>query len=224
MAVNRVFTKTDAAYLELREQILNGVLPAGAVLDQGALADEMGVSTTPVREAIRRLESEHLVITKAHHDSRVAPLQVDELRDLYAIRLSLDPLAAELAATAATDEDIERAVRAIEAEGRTPAERLESNDAFHRGIFHACGNPILVQILDSLWDRSHRYRMLVLQLREEAEQADHEHRDIAAALVDRDGPRMYQLVKAHLEHSFEQIERLATQAIDEDRAREPRSA
>ena len=99
-------TKSDFAYLRLREMILSGELAAGAVLNQATLAPAIGISTTPLREALRRLKSEGLVELGAHRDARVSALTVEEARDLLEVRRSLDPLAAALAAERRTKADL----------------------------------------------------------------------------------------------------------------------
>src|SRR3954470_16437749 len=99
-------TKSDFAYLRVRELILSGELEPGAVINQATLARTIGISTTPLREALRRLKQQGLVQLDAHRDARVAPLDAEEARDLLELRLSLDPLAASLAAQRRTSQDI----------------------------------------------------------------------------------------------------------------------
>src|SRR3712207_5894504 len=96
--VRPALTKADYAYSAVREQIMSGALPQGSVVSQEALAAELNVSTTPLREAMSRLSSEGLVILGAHRDARVAPLTAAEARSLFEIRQQLDPLAVRLAA------------------------------------------------------------------------------------------------------------------------------
>ena len=101
-------TKSDFAYLTLRHRILSGEFAPGQVLNQATLARTIGISTTPLREALRRLKSEGLVELGAHRDARVTDLSAEEARDLLEIRRSLDPLAAALAAERRTTADITR--------------------------------------------------------------------------------------------------------------------
>ena len=91
-------TKAEIAYELVRDQVLRGGLGPGAVIPQADLARELGISTTPLREALRRLMTEGLVELDAHRDARVTRLTAEEARDLVEIRRSLDPLAAGLAA------------------------------------------------------------------------------------------------------------------------------
>src|SRR3954471_9174040 len=96
-------TKSDLAYTRVRGLILSGELAPGAVLPQATLAQTIGISTTPLREALRRLKQEGLVELDAHRDARVRPLDATEARDLLELRRTLDPLAASLAAQRRTE-------------------------------------------------------------------------------------------------------------------------
>src|ERR1700691_6318732 len=105
-APRRALTKVDVAYELLRNEIFQATLAPGTSLDQEAIASRLGLSTTPVREALRRLESEKLVISRSHRDTIVAPVSLDLVEKTYAVRLSLDPVAVGLAADKATDEQL----------------------------------------------------------------------------------------------------------------------
>ena len=100
------FTKNDYVYAQLRTRILTGELEAGSVIGQARLASELGVSTTPLREAIRRLAAEGMIDLEAHRDARVTEVTADEARHLYQVRESLDPLATSLAARNRTGADL----------------------------------------------------------------------------------------------------------------------
>src|ERR1700692_4179432 len=108
----RPVTKTDLAYLQIRQMILEGELPPGISLDQEALAQSLGLSTTPVREALRRLESERLVLSRAQPGQVGGPRPLATKEKVFSVRLSLDPLAASLAAAHADDSERER-IRAL---------------------------------------------------------------------------------------------------------------
>jgi DNA-binding GntR family transcriptional regulator len=192
-------TKSEAAYLEVRERIFDGTLPPGSVHNQEALAASLGLSTTPLREALRRLESEGLVELKAHRDMLIAPLTQREVHELYAIRLQLDPYAAALAAQNAGDDVLREIVRLAEqptAETGRPG--LSVNRIFHRTIYSASGNHLLTQFLDSLWDRTDRYRLLLLQEKVHVAAARREHRTLAQALKRRDAEGVARLMFDHV--------------------------
>jgi DNA-binding GntR family transcriptional regulator len=206
-----IATKAEAVYKELRAGILDGSLPPGFWLDQKALAEGYAVSTTPVREALRRLEAEQLVVVRPHHGPRVAPLSVQELHYLFQVRLELDPLAGRLAADLATDEQRAGVRRLLERTHESAAERVFRNRDFHRAIYEACGNPVLVQVLQSLWNRCDRYRFL-LATSHDAEHEAQEERDhdaMVSALEQGDGDRLHDLVRQHIERSYRNLVALA---------------
>jgi len=214
-----VFTKNDYAYAELRDRILTGVLPAGSVLPQARLAEEIGVSTTPLREAVRRLAAEGLIHLEAHRDARVAEVTAEEARHLYEVRASVDPLAAALAAGRRTEHDLQR-IREAEAAlrpltGRADLDALIAHRQFHRSIYEASGNPILIDILERLWDKADRYRMVALGVRgdsaEDSRRVAEEHRQIAAAVEAGDPEAAAEAMQAHIEKS---LGRRAIDALD----------
>jgi DNA-binding GntR family transcriptional regulator len=202
-------TKAEAAYAELRARILDGSLAPGASLEQSTIAQDYGISTTPVREALRRLESEQLVVVKAHHGPRVAELSTSELHDLFAVRLELDPLAASLAATEATAAQMVQIRTIIEKRMDTPAERVAANRQFHRSIYQACANPVLAQVLDSLWNRCDRYRFLLLGSGDGLNVDEAEHHAMVDAMESRNAKEMRRLVRSHVASSYAKLEKLA---------------
>jgi DNA-binding GntR family transcriptional regulator len=192
-------TKSEAAYQEIRQRIFEGTLQPGAVLNQEALAASLGLSTTPLREALRRLESEGVVELKAHRDMVIKPLTLRELHELYAVRQQLDPHAAALAAEHAPPEILKEIVRLAEQPaGDTAHERLTANRLFHRTIYSAGGNLLLTQLLDSLWDRTDRYRLLLLQDELHLFAVAREHQRIARAVQRRDVDKVTKLVSDHV--------------------------
>jgi DNA-binding GntR family transcriptional regulator len=202
-------TKSDRAYERVRGLILTGELPPGAVLRQVALAERVGMSTTPLREALRRLKQEGLVEHDAHHNARVAPLDEAEVRDLMEMRLALDPLAASLAAQRRTDDDlaaIAAALGRLESLPRNPtAGQLDTHRLLHRVIHHASHNHLLAETLDGVWDKSDRYRRHALEVDRTAEEQEAravEHRLMYEAVRDGDADRAADLVRAHAETSL----------------------
>ena len=160
-------TKSDYAYRQVRDRILSGELQPGAVIQQRDLASLIGISTTPLREALKRLKSEGLVELDAHRDARISPLRAEEARDLLELRKSLDPLAAGLAAQRRTNADIQaiRAAHVQVAPLPTGPEigQLVAHRNFHAAIYRASHNDLLIGALEGLWDKADRYRRLALQ-------------------------------------------------------------
>jgi DNA-binding GntR family transcriptional regulator len=151
-------SKAHAAYEELRRRILNGELAAGASLNQEQLAAELGVSTTPLREALRSLESEGLVRGRSHKDIIVAPLDDQEIVEVYEVRRNLDGLAARLAAQNPDEAARDRIRDAVQQVRKRHADPVAANREFHRSIYLASGNDVLIEMLEALWNRSDRYR------------------------------------------------------------------
>jgi DNA-binding GntR family transcriptional regulator len=202
-------TKSDFAYTRVRELILSGELEPGAVINQAILARQIGISTTPLREALKRLKQQGLVELDAHRDARVTPLDAEEARDLLEVRRSLDPLAASLAADRRTKQDL--------AEMRATLERLEvlpSNPTFHQLVAHrrfhaalyrASHNALLVEALDGLWDTADRYRRHGLQVERSAEERAmkaNEHRLLFEAIVEGDAGTASEVMHAHIQTSL----------------------
>ncbi len=202
-------TKSDLAYTRVRELILSGALAPGAVLPQAALAQQIGISTTPLREALRRLKQEGLVELDAHRDARVRPLDATEARDLLELRRSLDPLAASLAAQRRTDadlDDLRAALDGLEALSASPSlAQLESHHRFHAAIHRASHNALLVQTLDGLWVKTDRYRRHGLEAGrsdDEREARADEHRRLFEAVRDGDAATAADLMLRHVETSL----------------------
>jgi DNA-binding GntR family transcriptional regulator len=202
-------TKSDLAYRRVRELILSGDLQPGAVLQQAVLAKTIGMSTTPLREALRRLKQEGFVELDAHRDARVAPLDATEARELLELRLALDPYAAALAAERRTGDDvaeIEQALANLEALPRNPTPgQLASHREFHAAIHRASHNRLLVETLDGVWDKTDRYRRHALEVDRSAEEKQAraaEHRQMFEAVRDGDADRAADLVRRHVETSL----------------------
>jgi len=190
-------SKTDAAYVELRLRILDGRLPPSLPLNQEQLAAELGISTTPLREALRRLESEGFVLMPAHRDVIVKPLDSTELRVLYDVRRELDAFAALLAAANYDDDDAER-MKAACADLRAGSDDpILLNRAFHRAIYVASHNDVLTDILDTLWDRSDRYRRFTEGFASAPTVID-EHEAMLESILRRDCEGARELMYAHI--------------------------
>jgi DNA-binding GntR family transcriptional regulator len=173
------------------------------------LAPAIGVSTTPLREALRRLKAEGLVELDAHRDARVTPLTAEEARDLLEVRRSLDPLAVALAAQRRTKDDI-RAMRAA-SEGLEPLRSepavpdLVAHRRFHAAIYLASHNDLLIGMLDGLWDKADRYRRLGLAVeRKQAErdQTAAEHAALLDLVVAGDSAGAADIMHRHIDTSL----------------------
>lgn len=204
----RFVTKGDYAYAQVRLMILSGELGPGSAVNQEALAARIGVSTTPLREALRRLKSEGWVRLDAHSDARVAELTAEEARDLSEVRVALDPRAAGLAAERRTAEDIEAMTLAAERLrpliGGADESVLIAHRQFHATIYRASHNAMLVDLLESLWDKVDRYRRFGLGLVDASESRlrdYHDHFALMQAVVDGDPGRAESIMREHVSAS-----------------------
>ncbi|WP_199439810.1 GntR family transcriptional regulator [Umezawaea beigongshangensis] len=202
-------TKSEFAYRTVREKILAGVFPPGSVINQGELARTIGISTTPLREALKRLKGEGLVELDAHRDARVTDLNAEEARDLLEMRRSLDPLAVALAAERRTRADIREMRDAAEGLRALPVDAdrksLAIHRRFHSALYRASQNVLLIQTLDGLWDRADRYRLLALEVdRGDAARAktDQEHADLLEFVIAGDGERAAAVMREHVDTSL----------------------
>lgn len=168
---------TNRVVIELRRQIVTGLLPGGTSLRQDWLATRLGVSRIPIREAMRQLEAEGLVVSETHKGTTVASLSREELGELFEIRLQLEPwlfrLAIPLLAESAFA-NAEAVTREAEAEGRI-ANWSDLNWRFHATLYEAAGRPQALRMLHQVHNNASRYVGLILTVSEdiEAELRDH---------------------------------------------------
>lgn len=194
------------AYTLILEAIDAGIYKPGSRLVESELAERLGVSRTPVREALQRLETQSM-LRREGRSLIVASLDHNQLAELYVVRSELEGLAARLAARHATDEEI-RVLRAMVDEDRTllggdPRALSRANKRFHKQIHLASHNRFLVQQLDLL----HRSMALMATTSFAAEGRDEvamaEHETIVRALAMHDGDAAYSALKAHISKAFE---------------------
>jgi DNA-binding GntR family transcriptional regulator len=193
----------DDAALSLRDAILNGRFLPGARLRQTDLADQLGISRTPIREALGRLQQEGLVDLLQGGGVRVCILDLDEAAQLYDLREVLDGLAARLAAARATPAALSRLDRAL-GRMRQCLTRQDANQwfgahvAFHDEIFRASGHGRLGSFSGLVRLSIQRFHPLLLKTPHRLEDAFREHREIHEAIVARDGERAERLARAHI--------------------------
>jgi DNA-binding GntR family transcriptional regulator len=204
-------TKADGVYLEVRNQILFGVLEPGSRIDYGQLSASLGVSITPLREALRRLEADHLVSRIAHRDVIVAPLTREEAVELVQVRRELDLLAARLAAAQMTADELAAARDLVESQDEREALRYlreaglpvaaglgSVNRAFHRMVYCGSHNAVLIQYRDAISTRTERYVILARQINKVAPESFRLlHERLLAALQQRDPEAAAAVMQAH---------------------------
>jgi len=172
----------ERAYAEVRRRILdNEYAPAQQVLE-GELAATLGMSRTPLREALVRLQNENFVQLIPRHGMRVVPLSLQGLRDMYEVLTALELAAIErLARTRPGGEilaPLDRALDEMEAAARTRDfdAWVRADERFHRTLIDLCGNPRLAVMAFTLWDQGHRARVTTVRLRPSLRPSNREHR------------------------------------------------
>lgn len=185
----------------LREAIVAGVLGPGERLMEIQLAEEMGVSRTPVREAIRKLELEGFVVMIPRKGAYVAGVSYKDVTDVFEIRAALEGLAAGLAAEKITDEEIEHLEEVLHHEKGTLTleEMVQSDTDFHALLYKASRNERLINILANLREQIQRFRTTSLAVPGRLRYAIQEHRAIVDAVIQHDVEEAQSLATAHIE-------------------------
>ncbi|MFZ3172508.1 MAG: GntR family transcriptional regulator [Carboxydocellales bacterium] len=194
----------EIVFESLREAIINGNLEPGERMMEIQLADEMGVSRTPVREAIRKLELEGFVVMIPRKGAYVAGISLKDIADVFEIRAALESLAAALAAERITEEELESLecslVKVAECTEADDLEALITVDTdFHDILYKASRNERLVQIVSNLREQIQRFRMTSLSQPGRMKDALEEHRKLVEALSERNIELARTLAREHIE-------------------------
>ena len=194
----------------LRDAILRGDLQPGERLMEIHLAKKLGVSRTPVREAISMLEQEGLAVTYPRRGARVAKMTVKDLDDVLVIREVLDTLAVSLACRNMSGEDFDKLEAAyIDFERATKGddirEVVRADEAFHNVIYDSSNNPRLRAILLNLKGQMYRFRFEYVKDKSNYPFLIKEHGDILEALEARDEEAVIKHTKEHLINQMESV-------------------
>lgn len=194
----------DIVFENLRNAILEGDLKAGKRLMEVQLAEQLGVSRTPIREAIRKLELEGLVVMLPRKGAYVANMSFKDLIDVLEIRASLEGLAAYLAAERRRDEDIvelERVAKEFEKSVReTDIDNVLKKDIeFHEKIFLMANNKKLYHLITSLWEQVHRFRVTYVSNYDASLSLVDEHNKILEAIKSGDSELAKKYATEHIE-------------------------
>jgi DNA-binding GntR family transcriptional regulator len=212
-AVERVYRST-------REAIITGDYPPGFPLRMSELAARSGVSTIPVREALRRLEAERLVESAAHKGARVADLSFPDLADAYRLRILLEAEAVRLGFRDLTDGDVARMRKLLKEmtrlwrEGRE--EGHEAHRRFHFLVYEKAGSTWLLHVIRSIWDHTERHRRLAMRWGAEPEDLTRSHEEMLTALAGRDLDKAIGAVRQHFERPLQLIEKRIRDAAGGD--------
>ena len=201
----RAPTKRDAIVETLRREILSGQRPRGSRLLQDRLADDFGASITPVREALRQLESEGLLVGEPKRGMRVASVSFDEVAATYIMRRLVESYAMRRAMFNLSRRDLSEAERLAEqaAAAADPQMARDLNRAFHFFFYERCGLPALTNRIDAMW-RAFPWD-LTLSTKDRAEASYLEHRELLQALRHGDEEAVAQATEEHIAHGFQSI-------------------
>ncbi|HKE80268.1 MAG TPA: GntR family transcriptional regulator [Solirubrobacteraceae bacterium] len=195
-------TKTEAAFVALRDAIEDGRLRPGERLVLSRLIAELGMSPTPIREALRLLQAQGLAAYSAHHGMVVAEYAPDDVAEVSRIRVELEPLAVALAVERADEDDLAEMRAAHEAlkaahEGRTPeSEAATLNAAWHAAVYRPAASPLLTDFIARLWAG---VPVEAVWRRNRAGRSLREHDAIMEAIERRDAETARRLMREHIE-------------------------
>jgi|SRR5690242_15468561 len=206
---NRALTAHVFVRETLRDAILNGKLPGGTRLIQAELAAQLNVSNTPVREALRDLAGEGLVVFDPHRGSRVRSLDLDEVRELYEMRIALEPLMVRRVMATITAEQLDRAEALCHQLEKTTnlSEWSELNREFHALLALPDRSSRLATVLSGLRDSSSMYVAISLGANDErVGESNTEHAQLIEYYRNRDTKRAIAMTVQHLRATLADIE------------------
>ena len=200
----------DVVFNTLRQAILTGELRPGERLMEIHLADRLGVSRTPIREAIRKLELEGLVTMIPRRGAEVAQITEKSMNDVLEVRRAVDALCVELACERITKEELEQLRQACdrfeEAVGTGDVKEIAQADvALHEIIVQATGNQRLVQLVNTLSEQMYRYRFEYIKDFSQHEKLIEEHRIIYNSIVQKDRETACSAAKTHIDNQKKAI-------------------
>ena len=194
----------DQIFEQLERDILSGKYPRGELLTELRLSEELGVSRTPIREAIRRLEQEN-ILEEAGRGVTVVGISKQDMLDMYEIRIRIEGLAAEWAAARIGDEELNQIRETLELQryytekGGSHSDQIKNLDSqFHELVYRACGSRALTDTLIGLHKKMTKFRMASVSKQSRALQSVEEHEKILAALSAHDAEAAGEAMTAHV--------------------------
>ena len=202
----------DQIFEQLERDILSGKYPRGELLTELRLSEELGVSRTPIREAIRRLEQEN-ILEEAGRGVTVVGISREDMLDMYEIRIRIEGLAAEWAAARITDEELAAMRETLELQryyteksGGGHSDQIKNLDSqFHELVYRACGSRALMDTLLGLHKKMTKFRMASVSKHSRALQSVEEHEAILAALSAHDGAAANAAMTQHVQNARDRM-------------------
>ena len=211
--MNAYLPLRDVVFQTLREAILKGDLRPGERLMELQLAAKLGVSRTPIREAIRMLEQEGLAVTIPRKGAEVARMTEKNMEDVLQIREALDDLAVQVACDKMTEDQLKNltlAAKNFENAIQTGnLSKIVAYDVeFHDIIYESTDNPKLVTLLNNLREQIYRYRVEYLKEKENYPMLIKEHKTILEALREKDKERVADAMRNHIRNQAEAVKNI----------------
>ncbi len=193
----------EIVYEELKRQIMIGEIPPGTRMMEVELADDMGVSRTPIREAIRKLEKEGLVSIEPRRGAYASEISIKDMLDVLEVREFLEGMATGLAAQRITPEEVEAIKHATEAykkavESGNTDEIIKEDEIFHKMIVNCSGNKTLIQMVNQVEELALRFRYIYYEDFSRYKNMPYEHQEILDAIVSGDVERARETGDSHV--------------------------
>ncbi len=209
MTEHKIVSLADCVFDKLENDILSGKYAYGEVLTEARLSEELGVSRTPIREAIRRLEQEHILLVTGK-GLTVQGITREDIRDIMDIRVRVEGLAAFYAAQRMSAEDKEKLKNALELQefyaAKEDSDHMQWQDhEFHETIYAGCGSLTLQNVLVPLHRKAQKYRRASVEKRSRAEASVREHRAIYEAIAAGDAQEAERRMIEHIENARKSI-------------------
>lgn len=210
VAMNEYLPLRDVVFNTLRQAILRGELKPGERLMEIQLANKLGVSRTPIREAIRKLELEGLVLMIPRKGAEVAEITEKNLRDVLEVRRALEELAVRIACEKMTRgqmEDLKIAAKEFEQTlgSKDVTKIAEADVKFHDVIYFATDNRRLVQLLNNLAEQMYRYRVEYLKRENTYDKIIEEHDDLISKIENRQKDAAASVTCKHIDNQVEAV-------------------
>lgn len=211
MIEHKTVSLADQIFEHLETDILSGKYQRGEILTEAKLCQELGVSRTPVREALRRLSQEH-IIEESTKGSVVIGISERDLEDIFMIRESVEGLAAEIAAKSRTSEQLNELRKTLELQefylSKMDSEQIKVMDnRFHELIYKACGGITFYDTLEPLHKKIQKYRRAAVNNKSRATASVEEHKKIFEALADQNCDAARKYATEHIKNAHNHIVR-----------------
>ncbi len=209
MHASRINNK-DKIYSQIKMDIIRCILKPGSAISEAKLAMRYNVGKAPVRDALARLGHEGFVISQARKGHLVAPITIQDVIDLYGVRMALEPVAARLAAGRVDEDHLRQAARACEiavdeSDPGSVSRFLRANSEFHKSIASASGNRRLAKQISDLLDDTERVRQVMIGTTGSRKEAITEHEALVEALVVGDKAEAESMTKTHIQRGWRMV-------------------